>query len=140
MSCTPQLTQMLRSRGFRMTPQRLAILQALHEAGHMTPAQVYESVRQTGMTEATVYRTLEFLAENGVVLVADRGNGHLAYELSGERHHHLVCRGCGAQVEVEVEDLRELISQLEQQTGYRLDAVHLTFFGACPICKEASSS
>jgi Fur family ferric uptake transcriptional regulator len=140
MSCTPRITEMLRSRGFRMTSQRLAILQALHEVGHLSPTQVYESVRQTGMTEATVYRTLEFLSKTGVVLVADRGNGHLAYELAGMTHHHLVCRSCGAQVEVETEVLQNLIGQLEQRTGYRLDAGHLTFFGACPICQEASSS
>ncbi|MDO9349018.1 MAG: transcriptional repressor, partial [Anaerolineales bacterium] len=84
-----------------MTPQRLAILQALHDGGHLSPAQIYERVRQTGMTGATIYRTLEFLAENGVVLVANRGNGHLAYELSGESHHHLICRNCGAQVDIE---------------------------------------
>jgi Fur family ferric uptake transcriptional regulator len=140
MSCTPRLTQTLRARGFRMTPQRLAILQALHTAGHLSPAQVYENVRATGVTEATVYRTLEFLAGNGVVSVADRGNGHLAYELAGESHHHLVCRACGAQVEIEAGVLRDLISRLERQTGYRLDAGHLTFFGACPICQEASSA
>ncbi len=135
MSCTPRLTEMLRSRGFRMTPQRLAILQALHVAGHLSPAQVYESVRQTGMTEATVYRTLEFLAGNDVLLVADRGNGHLAYELAGARHHHLVCRGCGAQVEVEAEALGDLVDRLESQTGYRLNVGHLTLSGLCPSCQ-----
>ena len=83
MSCTQHLTEELRSRGFRITPQRLAVLQALHNGGHLSPAQVFERVQQTGMTETTVYRTLEFLAGNDVVLVADRGNGHLAYELSG---------------------------------------------------------
>ena len=47
------------------------------------------------MTEATVYRTLEFLAENGVVLSALNGNGHLVYEIAGHDHHHLICRSCG---------------------------------------------
>jgi Fe2+ or Zn2+ uptake regulation protein len=129
---------MLRSRGFRMTPQRLAILQGLHGVGHLSPAQVYERVQQTGMTEATVYRTLEFLAENGVVAVADRGNGHLAYELAGEAHHHLVCRSCGAQLDLAHGVLDDLLHSLEEQTGYRLDAGHLTFFGSCPGCKHAS--
>jgi Fur family ferric uptake transcriptional regulator len=138
MSCTPRLTQMLRSRGYRMTPQRLAILQALHDGGHLSPVQIFEHVQHTGMTEATVYRTLEFLAGNGILLVADRGNGHLAYELSGEYHHHIICRTCGAQMEVDPSLLAPAISQMESDTGYRLNAGHLTFFGLCPNCKPIS--
>ena len=138
MSCTPRLTQMLRSSGFRMTPQRLAILQALHDGGHLSPAQIFERVHQTGMTEATVYRTLDFLAGNGILLVADRGNGHLAYELSGESHHHIICRTCGKQMEVDPALLAPAISQMESETGYRLNAGHLTFFGLCPECQTNS--
>jgi Fur family ferric uptake transcriptional regulator len=138
LSCTSQLTQILRARGYRMTPQRLAILQALHEGGHLSPAQIYERVHRTGMTEATVYRTLEFLAENGILLVADRGNGHLAYELSSESHHHIICRTCGAQMGVDPALLVPAISQIESETGYRLSAGHLTFFGLCPECQPTS--
>ena len=138
MSCIPHLSEMLRARGYRMTPQRFAILQALHAGGHLTPAQIFQGVRQNGMTEATVYRTLEFLAGNGILLVADRGNGHLAYELSGESHHHLICRACGAQMEVNPVFLASAISQIENETGYHLNAGHLTFFGLCPECKPNS--
>lgn len=135
MSCTPLLTQILRARGYRMTSQRFAILQVLHDGGHLSPTQVYNRVRQTGMTEATVYRTLEFLAGNGILLVADRGNGHLAYELSGETHHHIICRSCGKQMEIDPVLLAPAIMQMENVTGYRLNAGHLTFFGLCPECQ-----
>jgi Fur family ferric uptake transcriptional regulator len=117
-----------------MTPQRLSILQALHEGGHLSPVQVYERIRATGMTETTVYRTLEFLAANGVVNPAQNGGGHLTYELAGQNHHHLVCRTCGAQVDLAPDSLKRAISQLEIQTGYQIDAGHLTFFGLCPDC------
>jgi Fur family ferric uptake transcriptional regulator len=129
---------MLRERGYRMTPQRLAILQALHDGGHLSPAQIFKRVHQTGMTEATVYRTLEFLAGNGILSVANRGNGHLAYELSGESHHHLICRACGIQMEVDPALFAPAISQMENETGYRLDAGHLTLFGLCPKCQPKS--
>lgn len=140
MSCTDRLSQTLRRRGFRITPQRLAILQTLHDGGHLSPAQVSERTRQAmpGMTEATVYRTLEFLAGNGILLVADRGNGHLAYELSGESHHHLICRACRSQVDIEPAILDNVIRQMESKSGYRLDAGHLTFFGLCPQCQSES--
>jgi Fur family ferric uptake transcriptional regulator len=138
MSCLATHSKTLRERGYRMTSQRLAILQALHDGGHLSPAQIYDRVHLTGMTEATVYRTLEFLAGNGILLVADRGNGHLAYELSGESHHHLICRSCGAQMELEPALLAPTINRVEKETGYRLNAGHLTFFGLCPECKSDS--
>ncbi len=138
MSCLPLHTQTLRRRGFRMTSQRISILQALHDGGHLSPAQVFARVRQTGMTETTVYRTLEFLAENGIVFPAQNGDGHLTYELAGVSHHHLACRRCGARVDLEANALEAAVRQLEQQTGYRLDASHLTFSGLCPECQKAA--
>lgn len=117
-----------------MTPQRLAILQALHEGGHLSPAQIYARVRDTGMTEATVYRTLSFLAENGVVYPAYEEGGHLTYELSFEAHHHLVCRVCGREVVIGQARLRPLLSELETETGFRSIGTHLTLFGVCPQC------
>ena len=138
MSCLANHSQTLRSRGYRMTPQRLAILQALHNGGHLSPAQIFERVNQTGMTEATVYRTLEFLAGNGVVNPTQVGGGHLTYELSGHAHHHLVCRVCGAQLDLDPDSLNNAISRIELQTGYLVGAGHLTFFGLCPECQVHS--
>ena len=76
MSCAEQYTPQLRERGFRMTPQRMAILHILHHSGeHLTPGEVYQQASQDvpGITEATVYRTLEFLAENGLAQSAHTG-------------------------------------------------------------------
>jgi Fe2+ or Zn2+ uptake regulation protein len=61
-------TDQLKAQGFRLTPQRLAILRILEEAGgHVSPAAVYQqaSRQMPGITEATVYRTLEFLSQQG---------------------------------------------------------------------------
>ncbi|MEZ0395722.1 MAG: Fur family transcriptional regulator [Anaerolineales bacterium] len=136
MSCLARHSQTLRARGYRMTPQRLAILEALHHDGHLSPAQIYERVRPTGMTEATVYRTLEFLAANGIVFPAHNPDGHLTYELAGSDHHHLVCRACGAQIEVPQADLQNPLARIEEQTGYRLTDGHLTLVGLCPACQK----
>ena len=140
MTCSKPFAEKLKALGFRMTPQRHAILHILKQAGgHLSPAQVYEQARQSvpGMTETTVYRTLEFLSENGIIASASSGSGHLTYELAGHDHHHLICRSCGAQVEIEHNALGEMVGQLEQQTGYRLNIDHITFFGLCPECKSA---
>ena len=70
MSCASEYTPQLRARGFRMTSQRLAILHVLHHEGrHLSQAEIYKQARRqlAGLTEPTVYRTLEFLAQNGLV-------------------------------------------------------------------------
>ena len=138
MSCASEYAPQLRARGFRMTPQRLAILHVLRHAGtHLSPSEVYRQAKRAlpGLTEPTVYRTLEFLAENGLARSAHRGNGHLTYEIAGNDHHHVVCRLCGSEVEVEHTLLETLYQELESTTGYlRIDS-HMTFFGICPGCQ-----
>ncbi len=139
MTETQLLTQELRSRGYRLTPQRIAILNYLHDTpGHFSPGEIYEHVRQTtaGVTEATVYRTLEFLAENDMIWPTLSSNGHLVYEIAGHEHNHVICRSCGASVEIDHALLRKLYRQLESASGYRLTTGHLTFFGLCPACQK----
>ena len=121
-----------------MTPQRMAILHVLHHAGtHLSATEVFKEARQDfpGLTEPTVYRTLEFLARNGLARPSHSSSGHLTYEIAGNAHHHVVCRICGGQVEVEHAVLENLYHKLESTSGYlRIDS-HVTFFGVCPNCQ-----
>lgn len=138
MSCVSEYASQLRARGFRMTSQRLAILHALRHAGtHLSPREVYRQAKQElpTLTEPTVYRTLEFLAANGMARPSQTGNGHLMYQIAGNDHHHIVCRSCGDEREVDHALLETLYGKLESETGYiRIDS-HMTFFGLCPACQ-----
>ena len=138
MTCASEYAAQLRARGFRMTSQRVAILHTLRHAGtHLSPRQVYKQAKQElpGLTEPTVYRTLEFLAENGLARASQTGNGHLMYEIAGSDHHHIVCRMCGDELEVQHSLLEQLYQKLESTSGYvRIDS-HMTFFGVCPSCQ-----
>lgn len=132
----------LREKGFRLTPQRLAILEVLKNSkGHLTPIEIYREVSPTlpGMTEATVYRTLDFLTRQNLVLVAHLGKGQLVYEYADNDHHHLICSQCGDMEEIEHEQLQELYEQLSRNTGYQIHSLHTTFFGLCPDCLNESS-
>lgn len=135
----PSELSRLRSQGYRLTPQRLAILELLKEAdGHLTPAEIYKQVSQKlpGLTEATVYRTLNFLAEQGLVLVAHVGRGQLVYEYAEHDHHHLICRECGDMREIDHQELKQLYEAFFNKTGYQINTVHAAFFGLCPSCLE----
>lgn len=139
MSCSVAYAPQLRARGYRMTPQRLAILHVLHhESRHLLPVEVFEEARRElpDLTAPTVYRTLEFLAENGLVRPTLTGSGHLAYEITRHEHHHLICRRCGSEMEVEHDILKTMYARLETESGYRLTDSHLTFFGLCPDCRD----
>lgn len=139
MTCVSEYTPQLHALGFRTTPQRITILHVLrHAGGHLSPTQVYEMAAKElpGLTEPTVYRTLEFLAENGFVLAAHMGSGKIVYELAENNHHHLICRNCGQAVQVDHTALDNLYRQLEVSTGYRLDSSHVTLFGLCPECQR----
>ncbi len=129
----------LRSRGFRVTAQRIAVLDVLgHSQSHLSPSEVYQRARQKlpGLTETTVYRTLDFLARNGLAWPVRMHKGHLVYELAGTRHHHLVCRQCGSEMEVDHTLLKNIYAKLEAASGYQLFDDHLTFFGLCPGCQK----
>jgi Fe2+ or Zn2+ uptake regulation protein len=138
MTCGLDYAPQLRARGFRMTPQRMAILHVLCHAGtHLSPTDVYKQAKLDfpKITEPTVYRTLEFLARNGLAHPTQTGNGHLRYQIAGSAHHHIVCRICGSEIEVEHHLLESLYHKLESTSGYlRIDS-HITFFGLCPKCQ-----
>ena len=139
MSCAAEYAPQLRSRGYRMTPQRMAILHVLrHEGTHLSPAEVYKKARKElpGLTEPTIYRTLEFLADIALVRPSYSSSGHLTYQIAGSDHHHIVCRNCGGEIEVEHTLLESLYRLLETTSGYRSIDSHVTFFGVCPKCQK----
>jgi len=142
MTCGSEYAPGLRARGFRMTPQRMAIMHVLiHSGTHLSPTEIYKKAHRDApsLTEPTVYRTLEFLAKNGLAISSQVGNGRLVYEIAGRNHHHLICQLCGRNFEVEPEALKPMIRQLEKSSGYRFINSHVTFFGICPKCQKLKS-
>lgn len=139
---TNHFANLLRERGYRMTPQRDAILRILSEHhGHLTPQEVYERSQEgmPALTEATVYRTLAFLTQEGFLLAAHVGGGQLVYEVAGRDHHHIICRKCAEQHEVDHALLQALYERLEEASGYCVDSFHVTFFGLCPECRKKTT-
>ena len=101
----------LRSRGYRVTPQRQLVLEAVSELGHATPEEICARVQQTarGVNISTVYRTLELLEELGLVTHTHLSHGAPTYHLAAEADHvHLACRGCGEVTDRGLEPLPEL--------------------------------
>jgi Fur family ferric uptake transcriptional regulator len=143
MSCSSEYAPQLRELGFRVTAQRMAIIHVLrHSPGHVSPLEVYARARRSlpGITQPTVYRTLEFLAANGMAWQTNLANGHLVYELAQRNHNHLVCRECGNQVEIDPQLLVPAYRKLEEITGYSVDQTHVNLLGLCPRCRQTKST
>ncbi len=139
MSHHTHLIEDIRQRGYRMTPQREMILDAIHEEGHITADEIYQRVRakSSAINLATIYRTLEMLKQLGIVTAIDTGGGCVHYELAGEQpHHHLVCEACGETVELECEVLLPLEQALCKRYGFQMNLNHLALFGLCPQCQK----
>lgn len=82
----------LRGRGYKATPQRVTVLEALASEQHQSFEQIRDRCPQVGMV--TVYRTMDLLAGLGIVQRMDLGDGP-RYELAEDHHHHLICESCG---------------------------------------------
>jgi Fe2+ or Zn2+ uptake regulation protein len=91
----------LRRKGYKVTPQRKAILSILDEGEHqlLTAQELFEGVKKEvpRTNFSTVYRNLEILLEEGIVRKVELGRDAAYYELRDDKkhHHHLICKGCG---------------------------------------------
>lgn len=129
----------LRQRGHKLTPQRRAVLRAIAGShDHVTPAELHRRVReeQPRIGLVTVYRTLELMAEMGLVCELNSG-GHRSYLLRrpAAHHHHLICSACGRVVDFTGCDLGGLERRLSAETGFRMEGHLLEFRGRCPQCQ-----
>lgn len=133
---------LLREQGYRLTPQRQLVLEAVTELGHATPDEVAAHVQRTagGVSLSTVYRTLELLEELSLLTHAHLSHGAPTYHAANDPEHlHLVCRRCAAVTEVDVEVAATLVTRLDDELGFTADVRHFTVFGTCRACAEEPS-
>jgi Fur family peroxide stress response transcriptional regulator len=134
-----ELVTTLRAKGYRLTPQRLAVLRVLAESGdHPSVEQIYGEVRQQYpmMSRATVYKTVETLKEMEQVLELEfSGAGNRYDGRRAEPHPHLICGNCGSIQDLELPALMREAVEAAEKTGYELVGHRLDFYGLCPDCQ-----
>lgn len=131
----------LRSRGYRVTPQRQLVLEAVQELEHATPDAVHTRVRETasGLNLSTVYRTLDLLERVGLVTHTHLRSSAPSYHLAEEADHlHVVCQDCGMVADTSLDLADDLVERLRQEIGFDANTRHLTVFGRCQGCRMAS--
>lgn len=131
---------LMRERGFRVTPQRQLVLDAICEGdGHTTPDEIYQRVRARTphVNRATVYRNLDFLCEMRLVVAVQIG-GQMYYEIAGDApHHHLICHNCNRMEQISHATVKALFDKIEREQKFLVDMDHLALFGLCQKCRRA---
>jgi Fur family transcriptional regulator, ferric uptake regulator len=119
----------LRGGGFKVTPQRLAVLRVLAEDQHQSLEEIRARCSEVGLV--TIYRTLDLFSEIGALRRLDLGDGP-RYELAEDHHHHLICESCGDISEFEEcpLDLRRLGIM-----DFEVSAHSLEIYGTCAGCR-----
>jgi Fur family ferric uptake transcriptional regulator len=125
-------------KGRRDTRQRRALRDHLDATDSFTSAQqVYDDLRSAGdrVGLATVYRTLQAMADAGEVDTLRTDDGETLFRKCGpQHHHHLVCRKCGRTVEVEGPSVERWASTAAADNGFTEVTHVVELFGHCPDC------
>ena len=130
----------LRKEGLKVTPQRIVILEEIvKDKGHRESEEIYMAIknRNSTVSRATIYRTLDLLVQNDFVRKLNLGDGRARYEkkFDSEHHDHMVCNRCGQIIEFvdfEIEKLQDLVAK--KYKFILVSHIH-QLFGICKECQ-----
>jgi len=135
-----QMVEKLKKNGFRITPQRYAVLKVLAQSeNHPSAERIYEQLLTDypTMSQATVYKTISLLKKTGEVLelefseMSNRYDGNKPYP-----HPHMICTKCGTISDPPMLDFEKLKNKMMEKTGFTISSHRLDFYGYCPDCQK----
>jgi len=137
------VTDLLREKGFKVTPQRLAIYKILtmtktHPSAEMIFSQLQPSYPT--MSLATVYKTVDILREIGMIQVLNAGEDSFRYDADTSDHPHVRCMECGRVDDLHDIDFSDFVDGVAKRTSYRLTGQQFYFYGICPDCQKRSAN
>lgn len=128
----------LEGAGYRLTTPRRSLARLIAaRSGHFTAEDLLsDSARIKGRTgRATVFRSLDLLAELGLIERLDLPSGEHAFvACESVHHHHVTCSSCGRSTEVDDHGFESVVAAIGQATGYRIDTHRLELYGRCSAC------
>jgi len=135
-----KVAAILRQHSYKLTPQRRVVIQAIaSNQDHLTPTAIYERVHQhhPSIGFVTIYRTLEILAQLGLICELHAGGSCRSYTISAPgHHHHLICSNCSRVIDFTGCELGKVEQDLSSKTGFRIEGHLLEFIGLCQACQK----
>src|SRR5215216_6827485 len=123
-----------------LTRQREAVLRVIRgNENHLTAGEIFEAARRElpSISFATVYNSLKYLKEAGLVREIHFGKGSSRYDSETARHDHAVCSRCGKLVDFDLAETPQLIRAAARRSRFKPESIHLTLVGLCPDCQGA---
>ena len=124
--------------GLGLTKQRNAVLRVIRDAEeHLTANEVFDNARRIlpGISFATVYNSLRFLKQEGLIGEVRFGNDATRYDRTLTRHDHAICTECGKLVDFELPIPDKLTKEAASRSKFKPESIELTLHGLCPDCK-----
>ncbi len=136
-----ELTARLRDKGYKVTPQRLAVYTALaDETWHPNAEMLYSKIQKKypAMSFATVYKTVEILHDIHAILKLNTGEDSFRYDADISEHYHLRCTECGeiADARMDPKVKEQVTKSVAKQSGYEIEERQFYFFGTCKNCRK----
>lgn len=135
-----ETAQVLREKGLKVTPQRIAVYNMLlHTQSHPNAETIYRTLEVTNptMSLATVYKTLDYFKQLGLVQELNVGEGSARYDAVVRCHPHTVCTCCGSVSDLENDELTNLHLKLSTPLDFQVECEQLILYGKCAKCQMA---
>ena len=123
----------------RLTTQRQVILEELTKVKtHPTANELYDMVRKRlpRIGLGTVYRNLELMAENGMILKIEVGGSQKRFDATTDTHYHIRCSQCGRVDDIDMPVITDLVKEASSTSSYQIIGHHIEFTGICSECQK----
>lgn len=134
-----EFLERLKKSGLKATPQRIAVLQELDKKNHPTMDEMYIQIKKAhpSISLATVYKNVNVLREEGIVIEINVPNGKMRYDYFTKPHIHMICKNCGSVKDMDYnENLFDYQNKLEKSEGVVIDRLDIiASIESCSLCK-----
>lgn len=133
------IAMLLRQRGYKVTPQRMAIYEILASTDvHPSAETLFRRLlpQHPAMSLATVYKTIEMLKTVGIISAINVGEDSFRYEIAGNDHPHLICTECRSVENADWLECGEFAESLRKLRNFTLHTQRFYFYGICAACMQ----
>ncbi len=140
---TTDFKTLLKESGLRVTKQRTTVLDVVGQHPHCDAGTVYgqSATILDAVSRQAIYDCLNTLTEAGLIRRIQPAGSVARYELrTGDNHHHVICRSCGAVADVDCAVGSAPCLDPSESHGYALTEAEVNYWGICPACATSGST
>lgn len=128
---------LLKSHQLKATPQRLAIIQLMHQAGHISIDELYQKIREkfSSISLATLYKNVNTMLDVTLIREIKIAGQKTKYEIEKEAHAHIMCKSCGELKDIEY-DPHSILQKSIEMSHYKAEDISIVISGVCPECQK----